>query len=186
MTTSMAAIPDGKPRLTEGSRPQHSQVRSQWSSSATYHSTGGRTCNDARRARRDQVRESGKHPKNFTVALGPGCRCGLVVVNSMVQRARAAGDGQHALLPTAAAMGPAQTAPEAATKTRDAYVGSQIQRTAQRAARKKSASPSSKTKSNAEGAGGKGAAAHFCKSRCAATARAEAASAMIAKNAICR
>jgi hypothetical protein len=36
----------------------------------------------------------------------------LVVVASMVQRARAAGDGEHALLPTEAAMGPAPTAPE--------------------------------------------------------------------------
>jgi hypothetical protein len=82
------------------------------------------------------VRESGKHPNNFTVALGPGCRCGLVVVASMVQRARAAGDGRHALLQNEAAMGPAQTAPEGAKKTLNAYVGRQIQRTAQRAARK--------------------------------------------------
>jgi hypothetical protein len=33
-------------------------------------------------------------------------------------------------------MGPAQTAPEGAKKTLNAYVGRQIQRTAQRAARK--------------------------------------------------
>ena len=83
------------------------------------------------------MRDSGKHPNNFTLALGSGCRCGLVVVASMVQRARAAGDDRHALVPTEAAMGPAQTAPEGARKTRNAYVGRQTQRTAERAARKK-------------------------------------------------
>ena len=97
------------------------------------------------------MRDSGKHPNHYTLALGVGRRCGLVVVASMVQRARAAGDGRHALLPTEAAMGPAETAPEGAKKTRNAYVGRQIQRTAQRAARKKCASPSSKTKSDASG-----------------------------------
>jgi hypothetical protein len=55
----------------------------------------------------------------------------------MAQRARAAGDGEHALLPTEAAMGPAQTAPEAAKKTWNAYVGRQIQQPGQRAARNK-------------------------------------------------
>ena len=94
----------------KGSRPQRSPVRSQRSSAATdEHRTDGRTCNDARHGRRDRVQESSKHP-NYTMALGSGCRCGLVVVASMVQRARATGDGEHALLPTEAAMGPAQNA----------------------------------------------------------------------------
>jgi hypothetical protein len=124
----------------KGSRPRHQPT--QCAANGLHlrriaHSTGGRTCNDARRGRRDHVRESGKHPNNFKLTLVPGCRCGLVVVASLVQRARAAGDGRHALLPTEAAMGPAPTAPEGATKTRNAYVGWQIQRTAQRAARKK-------------------------------------------------
>ena len=140
MSTSMAAIPDSKPRLTEEFKtaPQSTQCAANGLHLRRIaHSMGGRTCNDARRGRRDHVRESGKHPNNFTVALGPRCRCGLVVVASMVQRARAAGDGRHALLPTEAAMGPAQTATKGARKTWHAYVGRKIQQTPERAARKK-------------------------------------------------
>jgi hypothetical protein len=62
----------------------------------------GRTRSDGRRGRRDHVRDSRERPNKYTLVLGVSRRCGLVVVGSTVQRARAAGDGEHALLPTEA------------------------------------------------------------------------------------
>ena len=106
MTSSTAATPGNKPRLKEGSRPQRlaAECVDAFICEGSQDGQDGRTRNDARRAQRDLVQESRKHPNPF--AFGSSWLCGLVVVVSMVQRGRCAGNGQHALQPTEASIGP--------------------------------------------------------------------------------
>ena len=65
MTTNMAAMPDSKPGLKEGFRRQRSPCTAVFADR--------QTCNDARRAQRDHVQQSGKHHVWVRLPLGVGC-----------------------------------------------------------------------------------------------------------------